>query len=188
MKFKTVMETQEPIKVYNLNSAFEYIDPKFSFGDTTVFCDMDGVLTNMVKHYYDLTGKDLEDRVNNKKWYRDVQGNIEFWENMIWLDDGKELWDYIKQFNPCILTSPCLDSACKKGKIAWVKRDLGDNVPIIVALKKHLVFNQPTLNKKILIDDKEKNTLPWEELGGVSVLHINASDSVSKLKVILEKT
>jgi hypothetical protein len=183
MKFENVIEQQ--FKPYNLNRAFEFIDPRFSFDKFNLYCDMDGVLTNMVKHYNDLTGKDLEDKINNKKWYKDVQGNVDFWKDMIWLDDGKDLWNYIKQYNPCILTAPTLDSACRKGKIEWVKRELGDDVCVIVTLKKHLAFNERSLAGKILIDDKEKNIDPWIEMGGTGVLHKNAADTITKLKEFL---
>ena len=175
-------------KIYNPNLAFEFIDLVFSFENTKIFCDMDGVLTNMVKHYFELTGKDLEDKVNNRKWYQDIHGNFEFWRDMPWLDDGKELWHFIKSYGPCVLTSPTLDKNCKKGKIEWVKRELGEDVPIIVALKKHLIFNEESLEGKILIDDKEKNIDPWVSMGGIGVLHKTASDSIAQLKKILEKT
>jgi hypothetical protein len=184
MKFENVVSNIEP-KPYAINSMCEWVDPRFSFEKYSLFCDMDGVLTNMVKHYHDLTGKDLEDKVNNKKWYRDIQGNLDFWKTMLWLDDAKELWDYIKQYDPCILTSPTLDYACKKGKIEWVKKELGDDVCVIVALKKHLVFDEKQLVGKILIDDKEKNINPWIEMGGTGILHKNAADTISQLKKFL---
>ena len=36
--------------------------------------------------------------------------------------------------------------------------------------------------KKILIDDFTRNTIPWEQKGGIAILHTDVNKTVQKLK------
>ena len=40
---------------------------------------------------------------------------------------------------------------------------------------------------EVLIDDWKKNTIPWEEQGGIAILHIDTSETIYKLKESLNE-
>ena len=111
------------------------------------------------------------------------------------MPDGRELWDYIRVFNPYILTAPMKQEGSKEGKRAWVKKNLqlpNGNQPekVILNSKKYLYANVgPTMN--ILIDDMTKNTVPWNEAtkdtDSVAILHTSAKDTIRQLEDLLKK-
>ena len=60
--------------------------------------------------------------------YKLLEDDEDFWANLPWQPGGKQLWSYIRQFDPDILTSP-MDKAGKteslSGKLIWVEKNLG---------------------------------------------------------------
>jgi hypothetical protein len=96
--------------------------------------------------------------------------------------DGKELWNYIKLYNPYILTAPTYNSGSKYGKTIWVESHLG---PV-----KELYFS-PAARKAefsqenaILIDDRAATIDEWIARGGVGILHISIQDTIQQLKAL----
>lgn len=146
-----------------------------------VWCDMDGVLVNFKKaiEQLGLTIKDLDDEPN-KAWPIITKAGENFWAQAPWMKDGKELWDYIKKYDPTILSAPSSANSSKTGKRIWVKNELGQNVKIILckASEKQQFAN----DHSILIDDMQKNIDQWKSKGGIGILHTNAKDTIKKLK------
>jgi 5'(3')-deoxyribonucleotidase len=97
---------------------------------------------------------------------------------MVWMQDGKMLWNYLKKYNPIILTTPMNFEACYEGKAKWVENNLGKNVECII-IKDKEVFAEKTA---ILIDDREKILKPWIEKGGIGIHHKNAILTIKTLK------
>lgn len=122
-------------------------------------------------------GKYEKEHGSDKFW--EVVDNIEhFWLNMEWTKDGKELWDYVKDKNPTILTTPAKSvKTCIEDKKNWVKREIGD-VKIIFEKDK---FKHASTNY-ILIDDFKNKIKKWNEEGGIGILHRNTKDTINKLK------
>lgn len=129
----------------------------------------------------DMTFKDFEKSAGKKK-LRNLsyalikKADVDFWLNLEWMPDGKQLWAYIKKYNPTILSSPVGEA---RGKIEWCKRNLG--IPenrIILSHDKHEYARYNT----ILIDDMEKNTVPFGEKGGIPILHKSAASTIQMLK------
>ena len=85
----------------------------------TLFVDMDGVLVDFEKGYEQLTGistQQSNEQGKNKFWdlYRDSleQKNIpekDYWSNLSWMPDGQTLWNYVKPYNPYVLTAPSVN-------------------------------------------------------------------------------
>lgn len=95
------------------------------------------------------------------------QQGADWWENLPWTPNGKKLWTAIAKHKPTILTAPMAGAAgCEDGKRAWVRKNLGLCVPIILEDEK---FHHAEGN--VLIDDFKFNTVPWEENGGIPILH-----------------
>jgi hypothetical protein len=146
-----------------------------------VWCDMDGVLVNFKNaiEKLGLTIKKLDDEPN-KAWPIIAKAGENFWSQAPWTNDGKELWDYVKKYNPTILSAPSQANSSKTGKRIWVKNELGQNVKVILckAAEKQQYANY----KSILIDDMEKNIDQWVANGGVGILHKSAKETIKKLQ------
>ena len=100
---------------------------------------------------------------------------------MIWMPDGKILWNYIKHYNPIILSSPARTKECKEGKVEWIKRELQPVPQYIIDPQKQKYARQ----NAILIDDTKDNLVKWEAAGGIGVLHRSAQGSIQQLKIIM---
>ena len=138
-----------------------------------------------------ITEKDLDkiDKKNRlqsarKYMYFRFTNNEEFWANLPWMPDGKELWEYISKLNPYILTTPLKDKASKKGKIRWIEENLFPKPKKI--LMSHEKYKWATNRgcPNILIDDFNINTIPWDKHGGISILHTNTKDTIGELEKI----
>ena len=113
--------------------------------------------------------------------YRVMDHDRHFWMNLPWMPGGKELWDYIKKYDPIILSRPT-DLQSLIGKKAWVKRNLnlsGDRVQIRYDKSPYANYEGKT---GILIDDFEKNTSKFEEAGGKTILYRTVGPAIKELK------
>jgi hypothetical protein len=171
----------------------------------TIYCDMDGVLCNFDKGYEDLTGVSTQEANQESKssfWkrFRDSlnEKNIkekDFWANLEWQPGGKELWNYIQQYNPNILSAPAVDFSLPsdeqlspeknqaiQGKKEWIAKNLsGVGEEIFVPAPQKALYANP---KSILIDDMKKNTDAWKASGGKAIPHTSTSET---LKILKEK-
>ena len=90
-----------------------------------IFCDLDGTLTNFEKKFKSITGihpdKFMEEK-GEKEFWKVVDKEGDFWESLEWMPDGKQLWNFVKEYNPTILSSPGGNiEDCKEQKRKWVK-------------------------------------------------------------------
>jgi FMN phosphatase YigB (HAD superfamily) len=154
-----------------------------------IFCDMDGVLVDFDKGYEELTGlntKHVDVQDSNDFWNKFksslAEKNMEeydYWANLKWMSDGKQLWNYIKSYNPYILTAPSRDPGSKLGKKEWVEQL--DNM-------KNIYFraaqNKPDFSGKnrILIDDRADTIEKWNSKGGIGILHTSTENTIEQLK------
>jgi len=120
--------------------------------------------------------------------YRLVEGSEEFWANLPWQPGGKRLWAYIRQFDPDILTAPMdkggkLDSLT--GKLRWVEKNLKiDTAKVNFEHEKWKYATSEDGNPNILIDDFEAKTEPWNDAGGIGILHLGATETIKILNTI----
>ena len=147
---------------------------------------MDGVLCDWEKQLESL-GYGNFDEIQKKGgdpliWKLVYKGGYDFWARMPWMDDGKDLWNYIKSKNPTILSSPPRSgrAIAEKGKLYWVKKHLGSKVPAVFELSKDKYKLSGSGN--ILIDDSERNIEQWIQAEGIGILHRSAKDTISKLR------
>lgn len=159
--------------------------------------DLDGVLCDLVKAFKAKTGVTPEEyeEVRGKDEFWDLMKSWgdEFWATLPWMPDGKELWNYIKKYNPIILSSAQAGYQFR-GKTKWIERNLGfTDKPIINIAdwkgQSRIVYQKDKwrciLEKgDILIDDTDRKTIPWTEHGGVAILHTSAQSTISQLKKI----
>ena len=163
---------------------YEAIKPKY-----IIFCDMDGVLVDFDKGYEDLTGKntkhsDLQDR--SEFWgllTRSLKDKglteYDYWVNLPWMTDGQTLWNYIKGYNPYVLTAPSMDPGSKQGKREWVQRL--DGIKNIYFKPARFKQELSGINR-ILIDDRADTIEKWRANGGIGILHTSTANTIQQLQ------
>ena len=151
-----------------------------------IYCDMDGVLCDFNKRFTSLNPEKLSPSQYDAKYGRekfwnfiDKEIGVKFWVGIPWMKDGKELWNYIKKYNPTILSAPSQEESSKIGKRVWKKNNLPDAKMILTPAR----FKQKYAGEnKILIDDMERNIQQWRDKGGIGILHTSAADTIKQLK------
>ena len=148
-----------------------------------IYCDMDGVLVDFEKGYYDLTGTSTKQfpKGDNSFWQPISDAGAEFWATLPWMPDGKELWNYIKKYKPNILSSPSQDPSSKVGKEAWLTMNLqgGYKKAYFYGRANKQLFSD---KNRILIDDLPNTINEWNAKGGIGILHTSATNTIKELK------
>ena len=152
-----------------------------------IYCDMDGVLTDFQGRFEHFTGvppDEYEEKYGAAAFWHlvDVQVGLKFWTEMEWMPGGKELWNFIRPYNPILLTSPSRDNTSRVGKNLWVKENLTDPPKVIFAVAKDK--QKYASAESILIDDKRSNIQEWTESGGIALrcLYGNVTPVINHLK------
>jgi len=149
-----------------------------------IFSDMDGVLTDFnasfKKRADGIAPSDYEKKFGKDKFWELIDGEgVGYWVGMPWMEDGKQYWDYIKNYDTELLSSPSRSSTSRLGKRLWVRNNMpGIKLTLAQAAKKQ---NYAAPNH-ILIDDRKSNIDQWIAQGGIGILHTSASDTISQLK------
>lgn len=156
-----------------------------------IYCDMDGVLADLVSGLADLYGiKNLSNRnfdfhIDPLKHQID-KDHPHLFAELPWMKDGKQLWAYISKHNPNILSAHTTtwQFKSKEDKIKWIHknlRPLPSNSHILLRdQKKDYAVTKGIPN--ILIDDWRKNITEWEAHGGIGILHKSAAETIAALK------
>jgi predicted kinase len=148
-----------------------------------VYCDMDGVLVDFERGYNDLTGKQTPgvDSTYNKDdfWSAITKAGAKFWAELNWMSDGQQLWDYINQYNPKLLTAPSREKSSEIGKQEWVNNNL-PGTPIIFKQAKDK--KDLAESNAILIDDRKDNIQQWIDAGGIGIRHTSTESTIKQLQ------
>jgi nicotinamide mononucleotide adenylyltransferase len=151
-----------------------------SKGDYKIYCDMDGVIVDFDKGYKELTGRDASFDIPKEEFWAPIsKAGAPFWIKLKWMPDGKQLWDYIKGYNPDLLSAPSREESSKMGKRIWVKRELPGTKLILRQAERKQEFATPN---SILIDDRADNIQRWKDAGGIGIVHTSAADTIQQLK------
>jgi hypothetical protein len=104
-----------------------------------------------------------------------------------WMPGGRELWSFISNYKPHILSAyveESFDPNCIPGKSHWARTNLGiapGRVHLVKRVQKQnyaKVVGQPA----VLIDDYKKNTDQFTQRGGIGILHTSTSNTIRELK------
>jgi hypothetical protein len=184
----------------------EYLNEDESSFPYQIYCDMDGVLVDLVGAVLETAQQDASDERLRKgvekilaidwKWtqknpkyqksldYIDdmVSNDVEFWAALPPTADKNILWDYISQYNPAVLSHPW-DDASAEGKRIWIAEHL-DPQPkeVILTGDKHKYAVSEDGTPNVLIDDFEIYIDPWRAAGGIAILHTSAADTIAQLQ------
>lgn len=153
-----------------------------------IYCDMDGVLTNFEARFDHFTGmhpQEYEKAKGTQAFWNliDVEIGVRFWVGMDWMPQGEQLWNFIKKFNPSLLTSPSRDNSSRLGKSLWVRNKLSPKPKVIFAYSKDK--QRYATPESILIDDKPSNIEEWKAAGGIA-FRVKNGDIVPALKGLKE--
>jgi len=151
-----------------------------SKGDYKIYCDMDGVLVDFEKGYFDLTGREASYKTNPEEFWKPItDAGVKFWTGLQWMPDGKQLWDYIKGYNPELLSAPSREESSKIGKFVWVKRNIPGTKLLLKSAERKQEYATPNT---ILIDDRADNIQRWKDAGGVGIHHTSSENTIKQLK------
>ena len=151
-----------------------------------IYCDLDGVLCDLEAHFKAVTGQVFEPDRRPNQWNMYNKLPKEFWSDMPWTVDGKELWKFLIPYKPKILTAAGSRDRDRiwAGKREWCTKNLGSRVDVIITERSSLkyVVAKPG---RILVDDMESNIKQWNQHDGIGIFHVSAKMSIAKLKKIL---
>lgn len=137
-----------------------------------IYCDMDGVLTDFesrFEHFSGMHPQAYEKAKGTPAFWELIDNKIgvRFWVGMSFMPEGQRLWDFIKPYQPDLLTSPSRHNNSRLGKNLWVKNNLNPKPKVIFA---YSAVKQRYANEtSILIDDKPSNINEWTAKGGIAI-------------------
>lgn len=152
--------------------------------DFTIYCDMDGVLTNFKErfvHYTGMVPNEYEQKYGTSQFWELIDETIGevFWSKMDWTPSGERLWNFIKPYSPELLTSPSRKKVSRIGKSEWVKNNLSPTPKITFKYSKS---KQELANStSILIDDKTYIIENWNQAGGIGIHHPENTNDISPI-------
>ena len=148
-----------------------------------IYCDMDGVLTDFEERFNFFSGmspNEYRSKYNEEKFWNLIdKAGVGFWAGMKWMSDGKQLWQYIVNYNPTLLSAPSMKSESRLGKRLWVKNHLPG---IKLILSKASDKKNYSGKDHILIDDRLDNINDWISEGGIGIHHTTAQSTIQTLK------
>ena len=154
-----------------------------------IYCDMDGVLCDFAKGVEKVLGTSIDkwSYGNKKEKWDQIKSIPRFWHTLPWAPGGQQLWNFIKKYNPHILSAyveETFDPNCIPGKSHWARTNLGIGTGRINLVKRMQKQNFATLIGKptILIDDYLKNTSQFQQRGGIGIRHTTTSNTITELK------
>ncbi len=147
--------------------------------------DLDGVIYNFKKRAEEILGRELVGNNDNSIWEVLIHHQYIYSELEL-LPDALELWEYLKPYNPFILTALPRTKTfplAEKHKRESVARDLGPEVVVKVGPYARDKQNH-CIPGALLIDDNAINGAQWSNKGGVFIFHIDTKTTIKALKEI----
>ncbi len=149
-----------------------------------LFLDLDGVLVDFDRGVERITGRPPSDLEPRSMWPR-LARTPDFYADLEWMEDGRELWDFAREFTPIILTGLPMGKWAEPQKRIWCSRELGADVEVITCMSRQKAEKARERSGDlipVLVDDREKLKVAWEEMGGLFIHHISAKQSISALR------
>lgn len=155
-----------------------------------IYCDLDGVLVDLAGRMSEIYGEEIGKNNFVDKFYQLMEGmtskeKLNFWSNLNKTKDCMELWKYIKQFDPVILTACSGMSTACLGKKKWCLKHLYLSPRKVICVSHSNKKQYYSGKGRILIDDLESNINEWEAKGGIGILHKNSDITLKLLKSLI---
>lgn len=157
-----------------------------------IFVDSDGVVCDFNAYTRTHFGQLPEELSGSEKgvfwqWLQRHNDNVEpFFRSLPKMDDADVLMDFLFSTGfPVKILTACgyTPKDAKEQKIQWYAEHY-PNVECIVVSKSRdkATYAHP---RSILIDDRKKSITPWNEAGGIGILHVSAEDTIRQLQEIV---
>jgi len=147
--------------------------------DYKIYMDLDGVLCDFEKKVHEIFGKEPKEIPLKIMWRRLAQEK-NFYGGLDWMPGGKKIWNYVRKYDPEVLTGVPMGNWAPEQKRSWCVHHLGKDVIV------HTVFARDKKNfaapNHILIDDTERNIRQWQEAGGIAIHYKNAEQAIAELQ------
>ncbi len=145
-----------------------------------VICDWDGAVKKLGAA--PAAGLDKEATQEQKQIMYDAieKAGPDFWAEMEWLEDGKKLWDLVKEYQPVLLTSPGKFRFAPGGKRVWVE----NNLPGVSVFIDEYKYEYAEMDS-ILIDDTLENISSFKAGGGEGIHHQDYETTKKELEELL---
>ena len=154
-----------------------------------IYCDLDGVLGDFDGRFEHFTGmfpdewmiiatQKFGEKIARQRFWEliDSTVGVRYWRGIPFTEDGEILWNYIKQYNPIILTAPSRNEVSIIGKKLWVQDHLGPNIPI--EFRSAQTKSEFARHGNILIDDRADIIQDWKSKNGIGLLYINNPEEI----------
>ena len=156
----------------------------------TIYCDMDGVLADLVRHVGDLYGVKLTNKTFDD--FRETRiGEVDknhpnLFYDLPYMKDALELWKFISKYNVEILSARPRrwQPNAAQDKVRWVRERLSPQPKAIniTTREEKKLFATKGGKKNVLIDDWKLNISEWEQAGGTGIKHKTAAQTIARLK------
>jgi 5'(3')-deoxyribonucleotidase len=147
--------------------------------EKVLFLDLDGVLIDFQKRALEFHNASIDwDAPENKGQFAmdkilgismnafwEPLNTFEFWEEMDWMPDGKEILDICEHYcdNICLLTSPSAKPESSYGKTKWIRQELPRyKRKFLIGCSKEFCA-RPNAH---LVDDRTENVASFTKAGG----------------------
>lgn len=153
-----------------------------------IFVDLDGVMADFDQGYLDRFGHKPEDAEDDDAMWANVRSVDRFFANLPQCHAAIFAWNLIQPLSPIILTA-CPEHDYQHiadQKHEWVRKNIPGNplvIPIVRGKNKARLVQAPG---DILIDDFEKNCLPWQAAGGIPIFHTQWNRTIPTLHSLLK--
>jgi hypothetical protein len=159
-----------------------------------LYVDLDGVLVNLKKKIGEIYNSNINSLSSNEfaiLFYdligeMNYQQTINFWESLEETSDCHLLWDFLKNYQPLILTSVSGNKASVIGKKNWCKNNLKIEPERVFCSRKSSEKQNFACPQAILIDDLDKNIEGFRSKGGYGILHVNAKQTITELQELFK--
>lgn len=151
------------------------------------FLDCDGCIADYDKNVIKFFGKHPRELTTEKLWEL-VNNEPDFWPSIEKMDEADRLWEFMKPFNPTIITGCPKDNfeQAAAHKKVWIKKHFGEDVEVITCLARDKQIYMKAKND-ILVDDFMSNIKRWRKAGGVGIWHRNVDQTIMEFNNVLQK-
>ena len=153
-----------------------------------IYVDLDEVLTSFHDFYETSFGRHWADIADPDERWKPLNDDPTWYGRIPVKDDAQWLISYVRSLGvPVKVLSATGWDWVRVGvqKTEWAFKNFGfdpSDVLFVKEGKKKFVFAK---KGSLLIDDMERNVIPWREAGGSGIVHYNAENTIGKIKEML---